>query len=156
MHRLSQLRWKWLHAEDHPEMLLRNILGGSRDQVRVRSSWRKVRHPRVSPFQPVGEMCGFHAALGGLWQPGEQLGGSGSSSFPSESASPEVITSLLSLLKDNFKCMTGNSRESRGAVGAAEDLSPARGDVFLLWNQTPVREHSCKFISLFLLCYLFH
>lgn len=56
-------------------MLLRNILGGSRDQVRVRSSWRKVRHPRVSPFQPVGEMCGFHAALGGLWQPGEQLGG---------------------------------------------------------------------------------
>lgn len=69
--------------------------------------------------------------------------------FTSESASPEVIAFLLSLFNSNLKCMTGNSRENRRMVGAAEDLSPARGDVFLLWNQTSVREQSCKFISLF-------
>lgn len=31
----------------------------------------------------------------------------------------------------------------------AEDLSPAGGDVFLLCDETSVREQSCKFLSLF-------
>lgn len=155
LHRLSQLRWKWLHAEDHPEMFLRNILGVSRDQERVRSIWRKAAgdtHERdpSSQWENLWVSSSFGWVLA-AWK-GAGVGLEPPSSLwdcASESASPEVITSLLSLFKDNFKCMTGSSRENRRTVGIAEDLSPARGDVFLLWNQTSVREQSCRFISLF-------
>lgn len=121
----------------------------------MRSIWRKAAgdtHERV-PSRQWEKSVGFIL----LWVGSGSLESSWCGSEPpsapwgcaSESASPEVITFLLSLFKNNFKCVTGNSRENRRTVVIAEDLSPARGDVFLLWNQTSVREQSCKFISLF-------
>lgn len=65
-------------------MLLRNILGGSRDQERVRSIWRKAAgdtHERV-PSSQWEKSVGFillwvgSGSLEGSW------GGSGSSFFP--------------------------------------------------------------------------
>lgn len=134
LHRQSQLSWKWLSC------LLGSLAGTSEGEEHLEEG----REKDLWASSSFGwALAAWEAAGVSLEPPSSPW------DCTSKSASPEVTTSLLSLFKDNLKCMTGNSRENRRIVGIAEDLSPARGDVLLLWNQTSLREQSCKFIWLF-------